>query len=56
MIVGLILVPVVSLLTPAPDKEKVDEIFTSLNRDETFAIPAAEEVAAEEETADAVRE
>ena len=50
MLVGLVIVPVVSLLTPKPDKAKVDEIFDSLNRDETFAIPAAEETAAEEET------
>ncbi len=28
MIVGLIVVPVVSVLTPKPDKEKVDEIFS----------------------------
>ena len=27
MIAGLVVVPVVSLLTPAPDKEKVEEIF-----------------------------
>ena len=50
MLAGLIIVPIVSLLTPSPDKAKVDEIFDSLNRDETFAIPAAEETAAEEET------
>ncbi|MBP5428363.1 MAG: sodium:solute symporter [Clostridia bacterium] len=51
MLVGLVIVPVVSLLTPKPDKAKVDEIFDSLNRDETFAIPAAEESAAEETVA-----
>ena len=52
MLVGLVIVPVVSLLTPKPDKAKVDEIFDSLNRDETFAIPAAEESAAEETVAE----
>ena len=56
MLAGLIIVPIVSLLSKAPDKAKVDEIFDSLNRDETFAIPAAEEAAAEEETAEAVSE
>ncbi|MBR4769534.1 MAG: sodium:solute symporter [Clostridia bacterium] len=47
MLAGLIIVPIVSLLTPAPDKAKVNEIFDSLNRDETFAIPAAEDATAE---------
>ncbi len=28
MLLGLVLVPIVSLLTPAPDKEKVDEMFS----------------------------
>ena len=40
MLAGLLIVPIVSLLTPKPDKEKVDGIFDSLNRDETFAAPA----------------
>ena len=48
MLAGLVIVPIVSLLTPKPDQTKVGEIFDSLNRDETFAIPAAEEAAAEE--------
>ena len=51
MIAGLVIVPIVSLLTPKPDQTKVAEIFDSLNRDETFAIPAAEEAAAEDATA-----
>ncbi len=51
MIAGLVIVPIVSLLTPKPDQTKVAEIFDSLNRDETFAIPAAEESAAEDATA-----
>ena len=28
MIAGLIVVPLVSVITPKPDKEKVDEIFS----------------------------
>ena len=56
MLAGLVIVPIVSLLTPKPDKAKVDEIFDSLNRDETFVAPAAEEAAAEDETAQAVRD
>lgn len=51
MLAGLVIVPIVSLLTPKPDQTKVAEIFDSLNRDETFAIPAAEETAAEDATA-----
>ncbi len=51
MLAGLVIVPIVSLLTPKPDQTKVAEIFNSLNRDETFAIPVAEEAAAEDATA-----
>ena len=28
MLLGLVIVPVVSLLTPKPDKQKVDEMFS----------------------------
>ena len=52
MLAGLVIVPIVSLLTPKPDKAKVDEIFESLNRDETFAISAAEQSAADETVAE----
>ena len=36
MIAGLIVVPVVSAITPKPDKEKIDEIFTCY--DETVVV------------------
>ena len=32
MIAGLILVPLVSLVTPAPDKAKIEQIFSCYNR------------------------
>ncbi len=47
MIAGLILVPLVSLVTPAPDKAKVEQIFSCYNRKLTisakYAIEADEE-------------
>jgi SSS family solute:Na+ symporter len=36
MIAGLIVVPVVSAITPKPNKEKIDEIFTCY--DETVVV------------------
>ena len=36
MIAGLIIVPIVSLITPKPDKEKIDEIFKCY--DETVVV------------------
>ena len=52
MLAGLVIVPIVSLLTPKPDKAKVDEIFDSLNRDETFVAPATETPAETEPAAE----
>ena len=40
MIAGLIIVPIVSALTPKPDKEKVDEIFECY--DKTVVVPETE--------------
>ena len=35
MLVGLVIVPVVSLLTPKPDKEKTEDMFSCYNREVT---------------------
>lgn len=47
MIAGLVVVPVVSLLTPKPDREKVDGIFTCLDTkvtvEQKLALPEEEE-------------
>ena len=40
MVGGLIIVPLVSLLTPAPSKEKVEEVFACYN--ETVTVPVTE--------------
>jgi len=40
MIAGLIIVPLISLITPKPDKEKIDEIFTCY--DEKVTVPVSE--------------
>ena len=48
MIAGLVVVPVVSLLTPKPDRDKVDGIFTCLDTKVTvqqkLALPEEEEI------------
>jgi len=40
MLIGLIIVPVVSAITPKPDKERIDEIFTCYDR--TVSVPETE--------------
>ena len=40
MIAGLIIVPIVSLITPKPDEKKVDEIFSCY--DQTVMVPETE--------------
>jgi SSS family solute:Na+ symporter len=40
MIAGLIIVPIVSLITPKPDRAKIDEIFTCY--DQTVTVPETE--------------
>ena len=48
MVAGLVVVPVVSLLTPKPDRDKVDGIFTCLDTKVTvqqkLALPEEEEI------------
>ncbi len=38
MLAGLILVPIVSLITPRPNKEKVDEMFSCYDREVTVSV------------------